>query len=173
MKSIEQLEMHKKLLVEKFGNFMEKQENLAPIAARIFATLFIDKENGETFEELVNFLGASKSTISTNLNHLTKAGMIVYHTKPGDRKKYYTLSPVGFLARLEEKVDQYKTEHQLVEEIIVFKSKSNQITADPEKIFQQDNESPYLDFLANTITLLEQLRDQIKTKCSISNTPTI
>jgi len=173
MKTKEQLEAQKKQLVEKFGNFMEKQENLAPIAARIFATLFIDKENGETFEELVNFLGASKSTISTNLNHLTKAGIIVYHTRPGDRKKYYTLSPVGFLARLEEKIEQYKTEHQLVEEIIVFKNKSNQITTYPEKVSQHDNETPYMDFLANTITLLEQLRDQIKTKCSISNAPTI
>jgi DNA-binding transcriptional regulator GbsR (MarR family) len=76
---------------------MEKQEHLAPIAARIFATLLIYKEKGITFEDLVDFLEASKSTISTNLKTLQNLELIEFFTKSGDRKKYYYLSPANFL----------------------------------------------------------------------------
>jgi DNA-binding transcriptional regulator GbsR (MarR family) len=160
-----QLEEQKKILVERFGMFMEKQENLTPIAARIFATLFMNKENGATFDDLVHFLGASKSTISTNLQNLTKSNMIVYHTKPGDRKKYYTLSPVGFVSRIEEKIANYKTEHLLVGQILEYKKTANE----NKQQYGDNQETPYLDYLSNTVSLLEQLRDQIKAKCLMNH----
>lgn len=164
-----QLEEQKKILVERFGLFMEGQENLSPIGARIFATLFMNKENGATFDDLVHFLGASKSTISTNLQNLTKSNMVVYHTKPGDRKKYYTLSPVGFLARIEEKIADYKTEHLLVGQILDHKKLANEITNENEEQYGDNQETPYLDYLSNTVTLLEQLRDEIKAKCPMTH----
>lgn len=168
MKNKENLEKTKKLLVEKFGLFMEGQENLSPIGARIFATLFINKENGATFDDLVHFLGASKSTISTNLQNLTKSNTIIYHTKPGDRKKYYTLSPVGFLSRIEEQITNYKTEHLLVSQILEHKQLANELNNKENQKYGENQETPYLDYLSNTITLLEQLRDQIKVKCSMN-----
>ncbi len=169
MKNRKDLEEEKKYLVEKFGLFMEGQEKLSPIGARIFATLFINKENGATFDDLVHFLGASKSTISTNLQSLTKSNMIVYFTKPGDRKKYYTLSPVGFISRIEEKIADYKTEHFLVEQILEYKKTANGIIKEEDQQYGSNQETPYLDYLSNTVRLLEQLRDQIKAKCPITN----
>ncbi|BAX82220.1 GbsR/MarR family transcriptional regulator [Labilibaculum antarcticum] len=169
MMDLTQLEEQKKILVERFGMFMEKQENLAPIAARIFATLFMNKEKGITFDDLVHFLGASKSTISTNLQNLTKSNMIVYHTEPGDRKKYYSLSPVGFLARIEEKIADFKTEHLLVGQILDHKKLANEITKENEPQYIEDHETPYLDYLSNTVTILEQLRDEIKEKCPLTH----
>ncbi len=164
-----QLEEQKKILVERFGLFMEGQENLSPIGARIFATLFIHKENGTTFDDLVHFLGASKSTISTNLQNLTKSNMIVYYTKPGDRKKYYTLSPVGFVSRIEEKIANYKTEHLLVGQILEYKKLADKVLNKNNEQNEIDPESPYMDYLSNTITLLEQLSNQIKAKCTITH----
>ncbi len=170
MKNLQELEEQKKLLVEKYGLFMEKQEKLAPVAARIFATLLINKETGITFDNLVEFLGASKSTISTNLKNLQKSETIQFFTKPGDRKKYFTLNPIGFLARIEEDLKMYKTEHQLATEIINFKKEANEIVQNPEDKFELSHETPYLDYLTNTISIIEQLRDGIKSKCSIFQT---
>ncbi|MDM8161604.1 ArsR family transcriptional regulator [Labilibaculum sp. K2S] len=160
-----ELEKQKKLLVESFGLFMEKQEKLTPIAARIFATLLIDKENGLTFEELVLFLEASKSTISTNLKTLRNAEMISYHTKPGDRKKYFTLSPVGFLARIRENLKMYKTEQELLKEVRDYKVLVNKNFKEDK--YTIDHDTPYLDFLTNTISQLEQLHSNIESKCSL------
>ncbi len=167
MMNLTQLEEQKKILVERFGLFMEKQENLSPIGGRIFATLFMNKEKGVTFDDLVHFLSASKSTISTNLQNLTKSNMIVYHTKPGDRKKYYTLSPSGFLARIEEKITDYKTEHTLVTQILDHQKLTHELTNEKEEQYEGNQENPYLDYLSNTVSILEQLRDEIKGKCSL------
>lgn len=164
-----ELEEQKKTLIERFGLFMEKQENLPPVGARIFATLFINKENGATFDDLVHFLGASKSTISTNLQSLSKSNMIVYHTKHGDRKKYYTLSPVRFLARIEEKIANYKTEHLLVTQIYEYKKLANELAGEKNQQYKQENGTPYLDYLSNTISLMEQLHNQIEAKCSATH----
>lgn len=163
MKDLVELEKQKKILVERFGLFMEGQEKLSPIGARIFATLFVNKGNEITFDELVIFLGASKSTISTNLQSLAKLKMIVYHTKPGDRKKYYSLSPIGFVSRIEEKIANFKTEYILVGQILEYKKAVSELIKDPEDEFRESY--PYLDYLSNTIDLLEQLRNHINEKC--------
>ncbi|MFA8434618.1 MAG: GbsR/MarR family transcriptional regulator [Marinifilaceae bacterium] len=157
----------KKELVEKFGAFMEGQEKLTPIAARIFASLFICGPKGSTFEELVLFLGASKSTISTNLQNLSNAGIVTFYTKPGDRKKYFILSSAAFLSRVEEEIVQYRTEYQIVKEIIVYKEEANNLIEKEEEKYELKNPSPYLDFLSNTITLLEQLREHVKSNCGV------
>lgn len=168
MKNSKELEKEKKLLVERFGLFMEEQEKLSPIGARIFATLFINKENGVTFDDLVHFLGASKSTISTNLHSLTHSNIIIYYTKPGDRKKYYALSPIGFISRIEEKIQNFKTEFILVEQILEHKKAVNNLSKEQGQKCGTNQETPYLDYLSNTITLLEQLSNQIKAKCPIT-----
>jgi len=164
MNSDKSLEVRKKELVEKFGVFMEGQENLPPIAARIFASLVINKENGTTFDELVVFLAASKSTISTNIQLLLNRGMLTFYTKPGDRKKYYILSPESLLSRVEEEIIQYRTEYQIVKEITEFREEINELKMD-----SIDNKSyPYLDFLSNTLSLLETLKENVKANCRIN-----
>ncbi|MFT5749890.1 MAG: DNA-binding transcriptional regulator GbsR (MarR family) [Ancylomarina sp.] len=167
MKNLQELEEQKKILVERYGLFMEKKDRFTPISARIFATLLINKENGSTFDELVHFLGASKSTISTNLKSLQESDTIDFFTKPGDRKKYFTLNPVGFLSRIEDDLKMYKTEHQLATEVVNFKMKANEILSNTDEKFELSHETPYIDYLRNTIVIIEQLRNDIRTKCSV------
>lgn len=167
MKNQQELEEQKKILVERYGLFMEKQEKFSPISARIFVTLLINKENGSTFDELVNFLGASKSTISTNLKSLQESNTIDFFTKPGDRKKYFTLNPEGFLSRIEGELKMYKIEHQLATEVVNFKKEANEILNNTDDKFELSQETPYIDYLKNTISILEELRDGIRTKCSV------
>lgn len=168
MKNLQELEKQKKLLVERYGLFMEKQEKLAPIAARIFATLLISNENGITFDELVNFIEASKSTISTNLKNLLKIEYIDFFTKPGDRKKYFTLNPAGFIARIDDELKMFKTEKQIAKEIIDFKTEANKIIENPVQKYSTCDDSPYLDYLSSTINTLIQLRRGIESKCDFT-----
>ncbi|OYX24100.1 MAG: transcriptional regulator, partial [Flavobacteriales bacterium 32-35-8] len=76
-------------LIEKLGILLETKDQLAPVAARIKAYIILKGKSGTTFEDLVADLCASKSTISTHLNHLLDLKKIVYFTKLGDRKKYF------------------------------------------------------------------------------------
>jgi len=164
MNSEKSLEIRKKELVEKFGVFMERQENLPPIAARIFASLVVNKDNGTTFDELVVFLAASKSTISTNIQLLSNRGMLTFYTKPGDRKKYFILSPESLLSRVEEEIIQYRTEYQIVKEIAEFREEINEQKADEIG----NNSYPYLDFLSNSLSLLENLKENVKSNCGLN-----
>jgi len=164
MNSDKSLEERKKELVEKFGVFMERQENLPPIAARIFASLVINKEGGTTFDELVVFLAASKSTISTNIQLLSNRGMLTFYTKPGDRKKYFILSPESLLSRVEEDIIRYRTEYQIVKEITEFREEISELKADSIN----NNSYPYLDFLSNSLLLLEQLKENVKANCGLN-----
>lgn len=169
MKNLKEIEERKKEIIEKYGLFMEKQDNLAPIAARIFTTLLLDKKNGITFDNLVTFLEASKSTISTNLKILENLGIIEYYTKPGDRKKYFQLSKIGFLKRIEDSLNMYETELELLVELMDFKKDANKIITAPEEKYPVYEKTPYLDYLSSTIKLINQLRKDIKAKCHINS----
>lgn len=169
MKTLKDVEDRKKDIVERYGLFMEKNENFAPISARIFSTLLLAEKKGVTFEDLVKFLGASKSTISTNLQKLSNKSVIEYYTKPGERKKYFRLSPVGFISFLDQDIIKFKVESELVLEVIDFKKSANNIIDDQEMKFEFHEDNPFLDYLTDSITALEKLKEQVKTKCMMSN----
>lgn len=93
------IEREREEIIELYGNYFEKLYNIPPLAARIMGTLIIDGcKTGVTFESLVEKLGASKSSISTNLNLLLNIEKISFFTKAGDRKKYF--KPANLSQRL-------------------------------------------------------------------------
>lgn len=87
-----ELNIQKRNLIEKLGVQLEGDQ-LAPLAARILATLILTGKKGITFDELVRDLCAGKSTISTHLDHLQSSNRIKYFTKSGDRKRYFIINP--------------------------------------------------------------------------------
>lgn len=77
-------------LVETMGR-LTNQGGGTSLAGRILGLLsFLDKEEF-TFEEIVDELKISKSSVSTTLNHLMETDKIEYITYPGDRKRYFRL----------------------------------------------------------------------------------
>ena len=61
------------------------------LAGRIIGLLsFLDQEEF-TFEEIVERLKISKSSVSTTINHLMESDKIEYITYPGDRKRYFRI----------------------------------------------------------------------------------
>jgi DNA-binding transcriptional regulator GbsR (MarR family) len=67
-------------------------------------------------------MGASKSSVSTNLNLLLKLGKIDYFTLPGDRKKYYR--PTPFSQRFDNYLKMIAFEKKIIEKMHSYRQKT-------------------------------------------------
>ena len=93
------------MLVEKLGVVFE-QSGMQPAAARVASLLIIADQTELTFDEIRATMKLSKSATSNAINTLLNAKRIIYITKPGDRKRYFTSDikewNVGFLEKFGE-----------------------------------------------------------------------
>lgn len=117
------IKKEKEELIEMFGIHFEQFHNMPPLGARIFATVILDCcSTGMTFEDLVDRMGASKSSVSTNLNLLLKLGKITYYTLPGDRKKYFKPSP--FSERFSNYMKMIEFEKIIIDKMLSYREKT-------------------------------------------------
>lgn len=78
-------------LVERIGIVCDK-DGMPPLAGRMVGFFMLAEPPHKTFDEIAEFLQASKSAISTTLRFLEAQGMVEYITFSGDRKRYFRLS---------------------------------------------------------------------------------
>lgn len=155
----------KEKLIEKLGVHIESKDQLAPLAARILATLVLSGKKGSTFESLVYELSASKSTISTHLTTLQAANRITYHTKCGDRKKYFTLVPDVMINSMTEMLKNWKNERDLHLEIMEYKKEINaELPKECPEIFDLEFHTDYIEFLDQASNSMEKLRQKLTDK---------
>ncbi|WP_116789919.1 hypothetical protein [Flavobacterium psychrotrophum] len=110
-------------LIEMFGIHFETLHHLPPLASRILATLILDGCSREfTFEDFIEMTGASKSSVSTNLNLLLKLGKITYYTQHGDRKKYYR--PSAFSERFDNYIKMITFEKNIIDRMLNYRKKT-------------------------------------------------
>lgn len=97
-------------LVEIMGRISSRGGSTA-LAGRILGLLsFLDQEEF-TFEEIVDRLKISKSSVSTTLNHLMESDKIEYITYPGDRKRYFRIkvnTPKTFIQSLRQHIERFE-----------------------------------------------------------------
>lgn len=151
-------------LVERLGVFMEQKEQVAPLAARILSYIVLTGRVGTTFEDLVRVLSASKSTISTHLNHLADLKRIVYFTKPGDRKKYYTINEDSIIQSIDAMMESWVIQKELHEEIKSYKNDMNSHQKDNMPKFDLEFHEDYIKFLEEVTQSVSTLRSKIKEK---------
>ena len=141
-----------------FGIHFENNHNLPPLGARILATLILDGcRSGITFEDLVERLGASKSSISTNLNLLLKIGKINYYTLPGDRKKYFKPSP--FSERLNGYMRMLAFEKEIIDRMVEYRQKTASCR---EEEINLENVKAYKDHVVEVEQLLAKTIEKFK-----------
>lgn len=137
-------------IIEMFGIHFESVFDISPLAGRILGMLIVDGcRTGLTFENLVEKLGASKSSISTNLNLLLKMEKITYFTIAGDRKKYYKPAPLS--ERFSNYLKMLKSEQLIIDKMIHYREKTVSCS---EEQFSLENVRFYK-------THLEQVEDLI------------
>lgn len=82
-------------IIEENGKIFEKFD-LTPMQGRIVAYFTVSDAPEKTFEELVTYFKASKSSISNSLNYLLQNKIIDYKTFASDRKRYFFLTDAFF-----------------------------------------------------------------------------
>ncbi len=165
MISEEELLEQKIKLIERIGVYLEKSDQLPPVAARIFAHIMLSCKLGVTFESLVQDLGASKSTISTHLSTLEAKGKIEYYTVPGDRKRYYVPISNGFVKFIDEKINAYEAEIELHKDVMEYKKTANQYWKDtPGRNCNVEFNKNILIFLEESIASFQKLKKSITSK---------
>ncbi|MDW5290649.1 transcriptional regulator [Formosa sp. PL04] len=148
-------------LVEKLGVIIENNNKLAPVASRIISYVVLTGKSGVTFDDLVINLCASKSTISTHLNHLVDLKQLEYFTKQGDRKKYYIISQCHILTHMDNIINSWNSEKELHLEMKSYKEKMNDVTADDAEKFNLEFHNNYITFLDETMNLVTVLKEKI------------
>tara|TARA_R100000935_G_C2842035_1_gene171909 strand:- start:18922 stop:19425 length:504 start_codon:yes stop_codon:yes gene_type:complete len=149
-------------LVEKLGVHLENREQLAPVASRILAYIILTGKKGATFEDMVTILRASKSTISTHLNHLQDLKKIVYFTKTGDRKRYFIINKDMIVQHIDTIINEWQEVKALHLEIKKYKETINtQKTKNEEEKFDLNFHNDYIKFLDEASMSIEQLRKKL------------
>lgn len=156
----------KQEIIEMLGVHFEQLFNIPPLAARILGTLIIDGcKSGLTFDDLVEKMQASKSSVSTNLNLLQKMDKISYFTKVGDRKKYFKAAPLS--QRLENYLTLVNNEKILIDKIIKYREKNSSCN---QEVINLQNSYAYKEhmikaeqLLMNTINKFKEIETQNQT----------
>ena len=143
------------------GVQIESKEQMAPLAARIIASLVLKGKKGETFEGLVEQLSASKSTIFTHLTNLQASHRITYYTKPGDRKKYFILSPNALIVSMDEMIESWKLEREIHMEIAEYKTDINKNIENIDERFDLDFHTMYMTYLDQASFLMKNLKSKL------------
>jgi DNA-binding transcriptional regulator GbsR (MarR family) len=82
--------------IEETGKVFEKF-GLTPMQGRIVAYFTVSDQPEKTFDELVKYFKASKSSISNSLNFLLQNRIIDYKTFASDRKRYFFITDSFFI----------------------------------------------------------------------------
>lgn len=81
--------------IEETGKVFEKF-GLTPMQGRIVAYFTISDPPEKTFDDIVGYFKASKSSVSNSLNYLLQNKIINYKTFASDRKRYFFLTDSFF-----------------------------------------------------------------------------
>lgn len=152
----------KERLIERLGVHLEQKDQIAPVAARLLSSLILSGNRGCTFDDLVESLQASKSTVSTHLNTLQTQQKITYYTVCGDRKKYFILNPNATLLKVDEMLRNWEEERQLHLEVTCFKKLVNESLPEGEQPqFDLVYHTEYLTFLDQASETIQRLREKL------------
>ncbi len=96
--------------IEENGKIFEKF-GFTPMQGRIIAYFMVSDPPEKTFNELVRYFKASKSSVSISLNFLLQNKLIDYKTFALDRKRYFYITDSffkGYFSKVLENVAELK-----------------------------------------------------------------
>ncbi len=109
--------------VEKLGVILEKLDR-RPMEARVFALLLLSEPPHQSFDQIREFLSASKSAVSNALNRLQQVGAVHYLTFSGDRKRYFKINTKTWHKRLADSLKNLTALNVLLEDVLVQRAES-------------------------------------------------
>jgi DNA-binding transcriptional regulator GbsR (MarR family) len=107
--------------VEKIGIVCDK-DGFPPLAGRLLGYLMLAEPPHKTFDEIVDFLQASKSAVSNTLKFLEAQKMVDYITFPGDRKRYFRMNVESWAQVVGQRLEFLKAMQVRVNEVLAIRS---------------------------------------------------
>ncbi|ASK29101.1 transcriptional regulator [Chryseobacterium sp. T16E-39] len=96
--------------------------NIPPLASKIYAYLIFDFDKvGITFDEFVEVLSASKSSVSTSISLLLNSQLIIDHNKMDERKRYFFINDEHIKIRFKKIVQRLQDELKLLDDLNNFR----------------------------------------------------
>jgi hypothetical protein len=117
-------EAAKKEHIEKVGVFFEKS-GFPRMVGRVLGFLLIAEPPHKTFNEIQEYLQASKSSISTSLQFLLNQGLIGYFTQPGDRKRYFRLNVENWLEMMRKELCHFGVVSRMMRDCVKLRGKEH------------------------------------------------
>lgn len=122
------------ILYHKLVNFYTENLQLPPLAAKICAYLIFDFEaQGLTFEDLVETLKASKSSVSCSLQLLLQSKHITVLNKIDERKRYFIINPDYAKIRFETLITKLQREYDIIDGLKTFKK--SRATTESDEVY--------------------------------------
>lgn len=154
----------KRELLDILGAHLEKRMQIAPLAARIQALMILSPDRGNSFDEIVAFTEASKSSVSSNLNLLLQLKNIEYYNIPGNRKRYFRSSQDRLCVKLIEYLEEIEEEIGVIQRVNAFNEKHNKITYEK----QQSTGRIYQEFLEGQKDIIQTTIDKMRKNLRIN-----
>lgn len=123
MEESERIQKQKEL-IESIGRYNEK-DGFQPVTARIMGLLMVMDKEEYTFDEIVEEMQISKSTVSNALRNLELRDVIEYVTYPGDRKRYFRIVSGDINEMIDEVEKRMQLKLDIMNRIIELKKNPN------------------------------------------------
>lgn len=154
------LEFQKETLINRLTELMEAEEKLPPMAARIYATLIFTNREGLTFEQLVQSVKGSKSTVCTHIQSLQEKDLLRDYNKPGERKRYFIISPNILINYIDKLSSRWKEQIEFQKDVLEYKNLYNR--ENPTSPLEVDLHQNHLIFLKNAEDFAETIKQQFQ-----------
>ena len=110
-----------KQIFREMVKFYGETLNIPPLAAKIYSYLIFDFEKkGISFDEFVQVFAASKSSVSSNLNLLLNAKLIIDFNTITERKRFFRINENYINIRFHEIISKMKQEIAILDQLHAF-----------------------------------------------------
>lgn len=108
-------------LIEELSSHFVHEHNLPPLASKIYSLLILSKAESLTFDEIIDRTGASKSSVSNQLNFLIDEGRVDFTFKDDKRKRYFKTKRDYLCKTLESHLEKIQKEIKMLSKVIQHK----------------------------------------------------
>lgn len=108
-------------LIEELSSHFVHEHDLPPLASKIYSFLILSKVESLTFDEIIDITGASKSSVSNQLNFLIEEGRVDFIYKDDKRKRYFKTKRDYLCKTLETHLEKIQKEIKMLSKIIQHK----------------------------------------------------
>jgi DNA-binding transcriptional regulator GbsR (MarR family) len=141
-------------IIEEAGKVFEKF-GMTPMQGRILAYFTVSDPPEKSFDDIVLFFKASKSSVSNSLNYLLQSKIIDYKTYASDRKRYFFLTDSFFRIFFSKVIDDVAELKEYTYRIVSMRTPEYPSTS--EKILKWiENANRFEEALVNTLDSLRK-----------------